>query len=739
MRERSTAIATIRAITVGEANRIDEAVLAGLIDSVLKPVNAWSAVAAIRALQNARHPELSGVICHALTSVSAAVRAAALDWIAARGALQTQRRSDCEASDIEVMQQLVARMMRCDTSWNNRRRALRIRLLWNEPLQETFYAASDPHWRVRNEVLNDCLDSEISIERLDDLLDGWKGMRSINEAQFRRAKGVVEYLRFRVNGTWSPDKLTTKQSLTNAERRHPFCVASDGPAVIAREILACTAEQQVALAEELVSLIDHSDERVRNAAAGVLLLYGLPRHLAGVAQVLHDPRAFGFSAAEKLLNRLGDVRRLETARVILQNEDACDAAVAWARRQLDPNDSVGPAAMDGPSTNAARREVVARELTRQWVSSEDSGASNVDMSQRLHDLQRDPHPLVRIAAMTPERAAELIDDPSLETSWLVLEQAARLAGVAFTTIATSQLRTSEAAEPPDSRPNPAPALIDPIQLPDCIPVPFGRDQVPVSRMGLSGHYLLPTVGFHAAVDAGINLLFWEPNYDTLNAFAREIPPARRNELHVIAGSFAADADGVERDVHRALRNLGIERISLFLMFWVRSWRRLNDEVVERLHQLQADGKIREFSLSTHNRTLACDAIDARWNPLMVRHSLAHRGAEDTVFPALRCVETTRPVPSTITFNNTCYGRLFRQVDPKIKPPSPAECYRYSLDQPAVTTCLTAPSTVDQLRENLKALDTSAEISAERRAELRRHGDRIYEQDSVFRQTVRGVS
>src|SRR5207237_4415256 len=38
-------------------------------------------------------------------------------------------------------------------------------------------------------------------------------------------------------------------------------------------------------------------------------------------------------------------------------------------------------------------------------------------------LQTDPHPYVRAAALTPERAAELLDDPHRETSWHVLARA----------------------------------------------------------------------------------------------------------------------------------------------------------------------------------------------------------------------------------------------------------------------------------------------------------------------------
>ena len=49
----------------------------------------------------------------------------------------------------------------------------------------------------------------------------------------------------------------------------------------------------------------------------------------------------------------------------------------------------------------------------------------------LAGLQRDGHPAVRAAALTPDRARELVDDPARETSWTVLERAARSADPAL--------------------------------------------------------------------------------------------------------------------------------------------------------------------------------------------------------------------------------------------------------------------------------------------------------------------
>jgi aryl-alcohol dehydrogenase-like predicted oxidoreductase len=146
--------------------------------------------------------------------------------------------------------------------------------------------------------------------------------------------------------------------------------------------------------------------------------------------------------------------------------------------------------------------------------------------------------------------------------------------------------------------------------------------------------------------------------------------------------------------------------------------------------LQQSGKIASFSLSTHNRALAVEAMTRGWNPVMVRHSAAHRGAEQQVLPQAVVLGT-----SIITFNNTCYGRLL-QPHPGSSPPRCGDCYRYSLAQPGVSVCLSAPATLAQLEENLEVL-RAPELPAERWQHLVEHGRRVYEEDRVFRQWVRG--
>jgi hypothetical protein len=337
--------------------------------------------------------------------------------------------------------------------------------------------------------------------------------------------------------------------------------------------------------------------------------------------------------------------------------------------------------------------------------------------------ERSISPLVRAAALSPERAAELIADPEQETSWHVLACAARLCRVPFW-----RLEPQPPWQPPIiSTPPPPPLSIRPGAPPYARAL--GPHRLSVAPIGLSGHYGLAVEGFVQAVEAGINLLFWEPSYQTLTTFAGRLPGTQRADLHFLAGTFEATPHRVRKDAERALRSLRIDRLAIFLLFWTRTWDRLTDELRACLDELTDEGKVAAVGLSTHNRPLAIEALSAGWKAVMVRHSAAHRGAEQAVFP--KAVSTD---VGLITFNNTCYGRLL-QPRPERQPPSAADCYRFSLMQPGVAVCLSAPATLAQLAENLQVL-RDPKLPEDRRLALEAWGAELYREETLFRRVIR---
>ena len=224
-------------------------------------------------------------------------------------------------------------------------------------------------------------------------------------------------------------------------------------------------------------------------------------------------------------------------------------------------------------------------------------------------------------------------------------------------------------------------------------------------------------------------MFWEPNYDSMTRFMNRLSPLGRSKIHLIAGTFEAEGVRVRRDAERALRSLGVERLAVFLLFWVRSWARISDDVLAALNSLREAGKVASFGLSTHDRVLAVEALERGWDPVMVRHSAAHRKAEAEVFPKAAALSA-----GLITFNATCYGRLLGSPDIDL-PVNAADCYRYSLARPGVSACLSAPATIGELDQALEVLHDQ-ELSEERAASLTAWGDHVNREDVVFRSFVR---
>ena len=294
---------------------------------------------------------------------------------------------------------------------------------------------------------------------------------------------------------------------------------------------------------------------------------------------------------------------------------------------------------------------------------------------------------------------------------------------------------------------------------------LGRTGIRVSPLGISGAYEPPLSALHRARQAGVNLFFWEPSYLKLTRFLRrqcQAGPATRQDLVIVAGSFEGDRVGIERDVARALRRLRTSYLDVLLLLWVRSPERLSPEALDCLRELKRRGTIRAFGFSTHQRELAESAAQSGdWDVLMLRHSAAHPGAEDRLLPLCAAKQV-----GVITFSALSYGRLLRpqpavsEAQPRredgaehaprfdgaeppalaqgeqIGPlPTAADCYRYTLSQPGVTACWSAPRSHSELAENLVVLNMGP-LPSEDCARLRRHGQLVHAEDRRFRAFLR---
>ena len=255
--------------------------------------------------------------------------------------------------------------------------------------------------------------------------------------------------------------------------------------------------------------------------------------------------------------------------------------------------------------------------------------------------------------------------------------------------------------------------------------PFGRAGFAVAPLAVSGAYDLSSRALAAAYEAGVDLYFWESGYDELALFLRT--RNRRNRTHVITGSYHADPRSIRIDVDRALHQLRRDRLDAFLLFWTRSPARLDDETFDVLDALKREGKIGAAGFSTHDRELARTAIEAKpWDVVMIRHSAAHPGIERDLLPVARARGT-----AIVTFSALCYGRLLSGPGA----PSASECYRYSLSQPGVVACISAPRRHRELVANLDVLRESR-LSPERIEALRVHGLGVRAESQRFNTLLR---
>jgi HEAT repeat protein/aryl-alcohol dehydrogenase-like predicted oxidoreductase len=517
--------------------------------------------------------------------------------------------------------------------------------------------------------------------------------------------------------------------------------------------------------DALADALSDADEDVVRAAAGVLLEHRDPRAQHALARVSVDtPDAL----LRRVLVAAADVREdLPALRDASRDSDAHVRAIAigararrddigdderehlmsdpdpWVRRAVvdephaeqvltsDPQPSLRRAAFSLVS-DRRRASALAAASDDPWLRTR--AAALLD-ARGLLVLSRDRSSAVRAAAadaleaLEDEVVADVLRDASSDEMRIAAyahlsrgcdeDALARLRGARETESAAVQawlddaLSAFGAARPPVTlveRTRPAPTHVRAL----------GATGVRASPLVISGVGSLPTVAYAEALDAGCNLFFWEPRY---HALGRMLTGHRDAQL--IAGTYHASERAIVSDVERTLRRLRRDALDVFLLFWVRSPARVDAATFAVLSRLKKEGKVRAIGFSTHHRDLAREAIAARgWDVVMTRHSAAHPGAEDALFPLAH----TKNV-GVLTFSALSYGRILTDSIPA------ADAYRYCLSQEGVSACLSAPRARSELRENLEVLARPT-LPAARQAELRAHGRVVREDSRDFAHTVR---
>lgn len=254
---------------------------------------------------------------------------------------------------------------------------------------------------------------------------------------------------------------------------------------------------------------------------------------------------------------------------------------------------------------------------------------------------------------------------------------------------------------------------------------LGRSGPLVHRLGLSATYRPGRATVHRAIDEGLNYFFCFGFDQQMTAVLRELIHRDREKFVIATGAYNWIwwRSDFKRTLEKRLRQLRTDYIDVFHFLGVLRDREFPERLQEQLQLLKEDGRVRAISISTHDRQFAGSlALRGTLDAMMIRYNAAHRGAESEVFPHL---ESHRP--GVVSFTATRWQSLLRRPRawPKSAPiPTAGECYRFVLSNPHVDVCLTAPTSLRQFEENLKAV-RQGPLDSDHLEYMRRFGDAVH--------------
>src|SRR3989442_2758256 len=145
-------------------------------------------------------------------------------------------------------------------------------------------------------------------------------------------------------------------------------------------------------------------------------------------------------------------------------------------------------------------------------------------------------------------------------------------------------------------------------------VRLGRTGLTVSTLCFGTGYMGGSVASGArlltlAYDLGVT--FWDTSddYRTHPHVARALPEVGRDGVVVATKTYASTAVGARRALTKALRELGVETVDIFLLHAVDSHGELEASLpaLEALTRAKAEGLIRAVGVSSHSREMAAPA------------------------------------------------------------------------------------------------------------------------------------
>ena len=266
-------------------------------------------------------------------------------------------------------------------------------------------------------------------------------------------------------------------------------------------------------------------------------------------------------------------------------------------------------------------------------------------------------------------------------------------------------------------------------------VQLGRTGLSVSPIGLASSYGTNEAMVEAAVDRGVNYLYWGAlRTKRMARGIRSAARSKRDDLVIVAHTTARSPSGLSKMVETSLRQLGVDFFEVLLLGW--HSRKPDPRLTDHALKLRDQGRFRFLAVSGHNRRLFPELEkDRQVDIFHIRYNAAHRGAEKEILDHL----SERDGPGVVSFTNTRWGSLLKpgNMPPGESPPSAADCYRFVLAHPKVHLAVCGPNSMEQLKEDLEALDLGP-MSEKELDRMRRIGDHVYTRVSLLRAQLSGI-
>ena len=266
-------------------------------------------------------------------------------------------------------------------------------------------------------------------------------------------------------------------------------------------------------------------------------------------------------------------------------------------------------------------------------------------------------------------------------------------------------------------------------------VTLGRTGLSVTRLGIAASYGTDEAMVEAAVERGVNYLWWGAlRTKKMARGIKAVAGKKREDLVVVVHALSRKPSAMSKLVHKSLNRLGVDYLDVLLLAMHK--KEPDPWLVEHAHRMRDQGLIRFLALSSHHRRLFPQLEkDKQIDIFHLRYNAAHRGAEKEIFEHI----PEKGGPGVVAFTSNRWGSLIdpASMPPGESPPSAADCYRFVLSHPKVHVACCGPGNMKQLEENLECLERGP-MSEEELERMRRIGAAVYDRGALWKAQLRAM-